>query len=329
MNEIKTIKIHCLSTAVTPITHMMGTSGNEALINREKVMCVGEIHEVPVISGNALRHKAVRYPGAMHITKTCGLVGKLTIDQANFLFNGGALTDSSISENLAKIAAMQELLPLYRLLGGSLRNQVIGGSLLVGRGILVCEENREVLNRMLPEGLLPTTDLRSCADFVSQWQYTRSDVKKHPELLEIADEEQDGSPMIYSGENVIPGAVFYHSFILQNVSRLELGALLYSLHAWQEEYGGMIGGQARIGHGKLKTEIFPDGDTFFGDGLDPAGYIQEYLEHTYSNRERIARWLQETFPKGGKKPRSKKEVHHVPPVKPPTADWDEVEEENA
>lgn len=327
MNEIKTLKVHCLSTATTPITHMMGTSGNEALINREKVLCEGQIYEVPVLSGNALRHKAVRYPGAMHIVKTCGLVGKLTIDQANFLFNGGALTDSSVSENLAKIAAMQELLPLYRLLGGSLRNQIIGGSLLVGRGILVCEENREVLNRMLPEGLLPTTDLRSCADFVSQWQYTRSDVKKHPELLEIADEEQDGSPMIYSGENVIPGAVFYHSFILQNVSRLELGALLYSLHAWQEEYGGVIGGQSRIGHGKLKTEIYSEGENFFGDEIDLAGYMTEYLEHTYANRERIAEWLQEAFPKGGGRKGKKAEKKVL--VEKPLAFWDEVEEENA
>lgn len=79
----------------------------------------------------------VREPGALYIVDMLGLRGKLNIDQANYLFTGGSLTESSTNDNLKRIAEMQHLFPLLRLLGGSLRNQVIGGSLFVLRGIMI------------------------------------------------------------------------------------------------------------------------------------------------------------------------------------------------
>jgi len=312
MNEIKTVKIHCLSTAVSPLTHMMGTSGNESIINRTRIIADGRICDVPVISGNAIRHRMVREPGAMFIIKTCELMGKLTVDVANYLFYGGSLTDSAIADNLRRIADMQELLPLYRLLGGSLKNQVISGSLLVSMGTLVCEENREVLGKLLPEEMLPgLPELRSCEDFVSGWQYTRGDISKKPEIIKDADAARmavdtetgeiteihapsKSNLMIYGGQHVIPGAIFYHSFVLQNVSRLEVGALYAAIKDWQAD-GGVIGGQGRIGHGKLDTVIYPEGNNFFGDAVDLEAYEQEYREHTKVNAPKIIDWLTDAF----------------------------------
>jgi hypothetical protein len=167
MKEIGTVKIHCISEVISPLTHMMGVSGNESVINREYVLHEGVAKAVPVISGNSIRHKMVREPGAMHLVDALGLRGKLTIDQANYLFTGGSLSESSVSDNLRIIANMQTLFPLLRLLGGSLRNQVIGGSLFVLRGVMLCEENRNVIQRSLPEEyLLPESALKSCEEFV-------------------------------------------------------------------------------------------------------------------------------------------------------------------
>ena len=302
MNEIKTLKIHCLSETLSPLTHMMGVSGNEALINRTKVASGGQIYDVPMLSGNAIRHKMIREPGALFLLSACGLVeekdghivGKLNVDQANFLFYGGSLTESSISDNLKKIAEMQELLPLIRLLGGSLKNQVIAGSLLVSMGSLICEENKETLSKIMPFDL-PL--LRSCEDYVSSWQYTRGDASKMPELLKDDTELDDKSNlMIYCGQHVIPGAMFYHSFILQKVSRLEAGALYAALQDWQKLGGGIMGGSGRIGHGKMDTDIYVEGSNFFGDEIGLEACASEYREHTRKNADKIVAWLNECFP---------------------------------
>jgi hypothetical protein len=222
----------------------------------------------------------------------------LNIDQANFLFYGGSLTDSTVSDNLKKISAMQELLPLIRLLGGSLKNQVLAGSLLVSQGMLICRENREILEKMLPFDIATEMPiLRSCEDYIDRYQYTRGDAGKRTELLDGEyNIEQDSNRMIYAGQNVIPGAVFYHSFVMQNVSRLEIGALYAALNDWQRLLGGTIGGSARIGHGKLATEIHVDAPNFFGDDLDLDDYESEYREYVKTNAGRIVEWLGETFP---------------------------------
>jgi hypothetical protein len=201
------------------------------------------------------------------------LAGKLTIDQANYLFNGGSLLESSVSENLSRIAEMQTLLPLIRLFGGCLKNQVVGGSLFVLRGVLVCEENRDNLRKLLPESIvLHESALRSCEDFVDSYQYTRGDVTRRHDLSQIIETsvgcaEDKSNLMLYTGGKVIPGALFYHGFVLQNVSPLEIGALLHSIQQW-ESLGATIGGQARIGHGQLRTSIlFDSGEDFFGGVL--------------------------------------------------------------
>ena len=296
MNEIKSMRIHCLSTALTPITHMMRTSGNEAIINRESVFSAGQLYDVPVLSGNAIRHVMLRESGAYFIVKTCGLYGKLTIDQSNFLFYGGSLTESAISDNLAKITALQELLPLYRLLGGDLKNQILGGSLDVSRGILVCEENTENLEKMLPEELISELpELRPCEDFVSGWQYTRGDATKSPELLNPTEEATGKSNlMIYSGQHIIPGAVFYQCFTFKNISNLELGAFAAALDDWQA-FSGIIGGSSRIGHGRLNIELYIDGVDFWGDAPDLETSSEMYREYTRNNADRIAGWLNEEF----------------------------------
>ena len=306
MDLIKNCRIHCLSEALSPITHMMGTNGNEAVINREPVLYKNEIRQIPVLSGNAIRHRMVRDTGGTYVIKECGLYGKLNIDQANYLLNGGSLTESSTNENMKRIADMQELMPLTRLLGGSLRNQVVGGSLYVLRGLLVCEENRNQIQKLLPQGYeLPEQQLRPAEDFISQYQYTRGESAKRNDagqlLAEVPDADAKSNLMIYNGQDVIPGSVFYHGFILQSVSPLEVGALIHALQLW-DNAGGFIGGQSRIGHGKMKMSIFfENGEDFFGNELDPVKLVSDYVAHIHTHSADIANWLNDAFPSKSKK----------------------------
>jgi hypothetical protein len=236
----KTYKIHMLLETLSPLTHMMGTNGNEALIAREAVLHNGAIRHIPVISGNAIRHKLVREPGAMFIVGACNLAGKLSIDQLNYLFNGGSLVESSTSCNIRKIADMQSLMPLYRLLGGCLKNQIVSGSLSVGRGMLVCRENVHRINSLLPGEYSVDAKTFPAERFIDQYQYTRGDATKMKDIDFFASVEElptgDGKDktnlMIFNGQTIVPGALFYLGFVLNNVSDLELGAFFHSISRW-------------------------------------------------------------------------------------------------
>lgn len=298
MKQIGTCKIHFLSEAVSPITHMAGVSGNESILNREKVLFDNEVVEVPVISGNALRHRMIREPGAMHLVEVCGLRGHLNIDQANFMFTGGSLSESTTSDNLPMIAKLQTVSPLFRLLGGSLKNQVIGGSLFVSRGLLACAENEATIRKMCKAALSDMDGpLLPAQHFIGKSQYTRGDasrMKDAPDLLEKTESEKTNL-MIYNGETVIQGSMFYHNLTLYNVSPLEVGAALHSVHQWQNS-GGTIGGSARIGHGKLVTSATIEGlQDWFGSLKDPTELVVDYCKHAKENADEFSEWLKEAF----------------------------------
>ena len=238
---------------------------------------------VPFISGNAIRHRAVREPGVRWLLSEYGLEGKLTLQQQNFLLHGGNLSESTSRENTKLIAEMKEAWPLLRLLGGSISNQILAGSLDVWRPRLVCEENRAYL----PPGC-PDDRMLSCESFVGQWQYTRGDAAKEATSTDEPAPGHKSNLMIFSGQCVIAGAVFDHGFVLKHVSDVELGALLWSLRLWQHQ-GGTIGGQAARGHGRLKTEL-----------RDLTAKRQDevcglYVNHARTMKDRAIAWLNEAF----------------------------------
>jgi hypothetical protein len=289
----KTHRIHLLIETLSPLTHMMGVSGNEALINREAVMINGKVNHLPVLSGNALRHKLIREPGAYYLIGAYNLAGKLNINQLNYLFNGGSLVESSVSTNIKKIADMQSNIPLYRLLGGCLTNQIVGGSLCFGRGILVCRENVDRINKTMPEGFEIDNNIFPAEKFIDQYQYTRCDASKMKDIdffaaideLNAGDQKEKSNLMIFNGQTIITGSLFYSEIVLQNVSDLELGAALHCLNRWN----GFLGGQGSRGHGRCKGYIF---------GLEDVNVLElivNYTQFVASKRKEVTEWLFETF----------------------------------
>jgi hypothetical protein len=286
--------LHLIIETMSPLTHMMGVNGNEALINREAIIYDGKISHIPAISGNALRHRLIRENGAYYIIGACNLAGKLNIDQLNFMFNGGSLVESSVSTNIKRIAQMQEVLPLYRLLGGCLRNQIVAGSLNMGRGMLVCRENVDRINKLIPEEFKIDNSIFPAERYVDQYQYTRGDAEKMKDIdffaaideLNSGEEKQKSNLMIFNGQSIVTGAMFYCEIVLQNVSDLELGAALHCLNRWN----GFIGGQGSRGHGKCKGYLL---------GIDPVESLRligEYTNHIQTNKDKIIGWLFEQFP---------------------------------
>lgn len=278
---MKTYRIECVSTAESPITHMSGTAGNEAIVAREPVQTPRGVAWVPFLSGNALRHRAVREPGVLWLIEQYGLRGKLSLAQLNFLLHGGNLTESTAHENTRRIAEMHRLWPLLRLCGGTLPNQILAGSLDVWRGILVCEENRQHFPGC--DSLLPA------AEWLSGYQYTRGDGRKLgiAETSKVFGDDGPSNLMIFSGQSVIRGARFYHGFLAKHASEVELGALLWSLQLWQHA-GGTIGGQAARGHGRLRCELLA------GD-YDQAACVEAYRDYALAQRDEAVAWLRDCW----------------------------------
>ncbi len=283
------VTLRAVSAAVSPLTHMSGTRGNEAIVAREAVIDdTGRAHTIPMLSGNALRHRAVREPGMQWLIRELGLGGRLSIMQLNFLLHGGNLTESTAHENTRRIADMYRLWPLLAVVGGSLRNQIISGNLACWRGTLICRESRAMLERAgFPcEGLaLPPAET-----FVGDYQYTRGDAAASPLVNSDAPGVAASSLMIYSGQCVLPGALFAHGFVLRYREPVELGALLWSLHLWRQA-GMSIGGMAGRGHGRLSMRLIAEDLA----GADADALMRLYVEYVRGVREEAVAWLSEAW----------------------------------
>lgn len=283
-----TLTINNLFEATSLITHMEGHFGNESIIAREKQLYKGEIRSIPFLSGNALRHRMVRESGILYLLEALELKGKLSLDQLNFLMHGGVLYQSSPVSS-AQIAEMYRTWPLLRLLGGALPGQILHGALMCGRGVLICKENSHYLELEYPQDY---GSLLGAEAFVSKYQYTRGDSQRSlPEAINT--EAQDTGLMIFSGQCLVKGSLFFNKLLCPNISELEVGALLLSLQLWQQS-GGTIGGSAAKGHGKLA--LYSD-----WGGFDPEPLIEAYKAHVKSNKESAIAWLTASF-----KPKEKK-----------------------
>jgi hypothetical protein len=288
-------RIVCLTRALTRLTHMGATAGNEAILAREPVTtATGERRLVPTLSGNALRHVCVRAPGVRWLVDEYGLAGSLSLAQLNFLFHGGSLTEPTGREPTARIVEMHGAIPLLKLLGGALPDQILQGSLDAGPGVLVCEENRGRLEAILGEdafdGLPPLAPGES---FVESYQYSTYDVRgREPDLAERAPDfaESASDPrMLYTGQCVRAGACFAHEWFLLDPTKVDVGALLWSLELWHRA-GGFVGGMSAKGHGRTQVLVAVE-------EYDPAECVRAYLDHARQNRDRAVAWLNAAFAK--------------------------------
>lgn len=125
----------CLSPPEPPFALVLSDSGQKHLLYRGRV-CHSREHVTVTLEGEPISYE----PEAL--AQRLGLRGRLSLPQLNLLFHGGALTEGGGREDTRLIADFQRLFPLLRLLGGCTPAQILSGSLLSGRGTLVCEENR-------------------------------------------------------------------------------------------------------------------------------------------------------------------------------------------
>jgi hypothetical protein len=272
------MKVFCASTNISPVSHQLGTVGNESIVNVEDVRTPLGSRKVPVLSGNAIRHRMIRAPGADYLIDALGLHGKLSRDVLNLLYHGGIKREKGKSPSLARIADMHRLFPLLRLLGACLPEAIVAGELTAHRAMLACRENQSRINAIAPKGWEFEGHLAPATSFIERWQYVRG-VMKHSLAHSATDttDKDESTMMPFAGTCVIPGAVWVHGFSMSICSQIEFGCLLHCLRKWDAD-GATIGGQSSRGHGILQLSIWTDAE------FDHDESISAYEEHVDDNK---------------------------------------------
>lgn len=269
------ITIHMLSTALSPITHMHGTAGNVALLQREAILGKdGQVYSIPCLSGNALRHSLVRAPAAEYMCKAINMP-LMPYQLADLMWHGGRLTKANpLTASATK--ALLDSVPFLALLGGALPGQILQGCLKVSRGLLVCDEAADIIERRSGVAVQNT---HGAETFVGSYLYTRGAEENNPDAIQ--------DRMIYEGECVKAGAKFYHTMSLETESPLAIGCLLRALTDAAKDIGGM----GRIGHGELHIEW---ACTNIAVG-DERTFIDGYSDYLKQNADTVRSALMDLF----------------------------------
>lgn len=310
-------------TALSSISHIGETFGINARLRREKIIQPnGEVEEVPVISGNAIRG-ILRDRGMLHmlrslgygVNETTGEVQGLSLSAFYFLFSGGTLTkQGNAGIDVDEARRWRKAIPLVALFGGAMGNQIMPGAVKVGKAIPICRETAHLIPERFIEG-----NEQSIWDICQEEAYTRRDDEKNEQLRQliapevrglleasaavkraksgtqddIAGETGQSQQMRYYVETLAAGTRFYWDLTLDDVSDLEFDAFCTTL----AEFGRFpyIGGKSGVGHGKVSIHF--DHWIEINPRLAPTGkeidtplgtrYMQHLQEHGNEIREAI------------------------------------------
>lgn len=217
---MKTYMIDGIITAQTSISHIGFTHGINAKLRREIIVQPnGEIENVPIISGNAIRG-ILRDVGMLHMVRNIGyktdddfdaavvkagarsadIEGeqqeihleekeKKSIERSGlslaafyFLFSGGALTkDAGRGLDIDAARKWRKLIPLVALFGGAMGNQIMPGMIKIGKMIPICSETAH----LIPEKYIDGFAINSCWEFCQEEAFTRRDDEKNEKLRQL------------------------------------------------------------------------------------------------------------------------------------------------
>jgi CRISPR type IV-associated protein Csf2 len=269
-----------IMTAQTSISHIGDTFGINARLRREKVIQPdGQVEEVPIISGNAIRG-ILRDRGMFHMLKALGYglnektgeVSGLSLAAFYFLFSGGVLTSKGGNAGLDvdEGRRWRNLIPLVAIFGGAMGNQIMPGKLRCGKAIPICKETAH----LIPDRYVSGAE-QSIWEMVQEEAYTRRDDEKNENLriliapavrglLEAdaaakrakrgTDDEKAGETglhqqMRYYIETLAAGTRLFWDMVLDDATPLEYDALCVTLLEFARY--PYIGGKSGVGHGKV------------------------------------------------------------------------------
>lgn len=272
-------------TALSPISHGAGTSGNTQLLRTRDVIAPdGRRASVPYVSGNSLRH-TLRAALAWHLVRTLNIAeGSMTRRTVDLLWSGGSLTSTGNQADLELSRRVHRLLPGLGLLGYSARSDITAGTLWADDAELVCAENASRIPSRLadhPHAGMPNGALRT------ETFGTRHDVAGSPadRFLELADDlggtTVETAQMIYDMQVIKPGAVLYSGLRLATPTGGHAAAFYAAVDEAAPVVDGRrtinLGGKRSTGYGQCALEAPPEVETNISVRRDV--YEQHLQEH--------------------------------------------------
>lgn len=203
----------------------------------EEIEFIKNFENVPYFGGNSIRG----YLRRVMMYDYCKLAGvsKMNKDTYHQLFTGGNITDSTGFEDIAKREKYIEMCPAIGLLGSAIGNMTIEGEMKVIGARLRCKENG-------------TGDL-SFWQLIEQNFGTRLDSSKREKEIEIVNNTEQKSQMIYQYENFITGSVFDSAFVLTTEDELIISAFWRMMKLWKEN--NFIGGNSARDSGMIEIAM--------------------------------------------------------------------------
>lgn len=255
---MKTFVLEGTCTALSSISHNGGEkNGTIVQLRREKfVQPKGNVVEIPIISGNSIRGKLRDLAAIDILTKNDGVKVEVDADTFNLLFSGGSL-ESTGGKNLdiEKVRQMREDIPMISVLGCSVGNVIVPGKVDIGKLIPICKETLH----LIPEKFHGTEEIKTIWEYCQVEMNTRKDDTKDENKREFIKKEAltadlRGGQMMYHMETLVAGTRFYWKVCLRDTNDVETGAFLSILQSWAAQ-SSQVGGNGRVGHGKLKIEL--------------------------------------------------------------------------
>lgn len=284
-------RVNLTLTALDPIHHGAGTSGNTALLRTQDVVLPdGRQVSVPYISGNSIRH-ALRDALAWHLVRTINVAdGDLTVGQVALLWSGGALSEPGAKLNIDRLRRVGELLPHLTMLGYSASNDIVTSTLRVTHAHLVCAENTWRLPQQLcthPHAARPAGAYRDEAFG------TRHDPTGGPTDRLLAESGMFGTPagtptqMIYDFQVIRAGSILTSTIALEAGTEHHADALATAIaHATPD--GIMhLGARRAVGYGRCRADIDAP------DGALSTDRVERYTRHLRDNADAIRALLTE------------------------------------
>lgn len=266
--------------AVRPVVHLSETIGNRGVIARRKIRLPdGEWANVPMISGNQIRHK-LRAAGTWCLLDALGMsdTEELLEPTIRLLFNGGELKKKGTggAVNFEAYRTLCEMIPTIALLGGCANGTINEGQGSVDYALLICDETMHVMPAWVAEHL-DTTGSRTdeARAHVEEIQNVRGDsvtspsvsrlltegekVRVNAKLLakstardkgEEVDPDAKSRMLPYSTESIAMGSLFYWSVAFNVYNDVQLDTLNTMVAAWLARPS--VGGRGGSGHGDLR-----------------------------------------------------------------------------
>lgn len=298
LQALPDVHIPLTLTAIDPISHGAGTSGNTQLLRTQDVVQPdGRRVAVPYVSGNSLRH-TLRAALAWHLVRTLGMPERsLPKTVVDLLWSGGALSETGNQADLETIRRVTSTVPALTMLGYSARSDIITGTLWVDNVHLVCSENRFRLPAHLaghPHAHLPGGAMRGEA-FGTRHDVRGSAVDRYIQAVQDASgligPEPATTQMIYDMQVIKPGAVLWTTLHLSVPTPGHVAALAVAI----DEAMPMVAGRRTLALGGKRSTGF--GSCAVDADLSPLGDMGElraaYEQHLRERRDDIVALLRE------------------------------------